>query len=67
MEQPVQVPEISSTTPPFQTQPSNPGRQEIRNQPVQVNVVSSRTSIQSREVFAALERLIRTSDEDSDE
>ena len=58
MEQPIQVPDISSTTPPFQLSSSPTGRQESEDQPVQVNVVSSRTSIQSREVMAALERLV---------
>lgn len=57
MEQPIQVSDISSTTPPFQLS-SSTGRQENEDHPIQVNVVSSRTSIQSREVIAALERLV---------
>ena len=58
MAQPIQVSEISSTTPPFQMPPSSTERQDSEDQPIQVNHVSSRTSIQSREVIAALERLV---------
>lgn len=55
MEQPVQVPDISSTTPPFQLSSLSNGGRDL---PIQVNDVSSRTTIQSREVLAALERLV---------
>lgn len=58
MEQPIQVQEVSSTTPPFQHSVPHSERLENEEQPVQVNVVSSRTSIQSREVIEALERLV---------
>lgn len=65
MDRPVQVPEISSTTPPFEFSSSFRG-QHNADQSVQVNVISSTTTIQSREVIAALERLVGDSLSDED-
>jgi len=58
MERPIQVPEISSTTRPLEIPSSISGRIEIRDQPVQDSAVSSTTTLESRETFAALERLV---------
>ena len=65
MEQPIQVPVISSTTPYFQLQ-THSGREETGDQAVQSNVVTSTTSLQSREVIAALERLVDDLSDDDD-
>lgn len=56
MSQSVQVAEISSTTPPFYQ--TTTAIHRIEDQPIQVNLVSSTISLQSRDAIAAMENLV---------